>query len=86
VSGGCNEGADAQAHLVAALIGAELVEYKADWDTHGRAAGPIRNTDIVNDSDMVVAYWDGKSTGTNDTVTKARKAKKWVIVLTPGEF
>lgn len=38
-----------------------------------RYAGLARNTDIVNAADMVVAFWDGKSRGTRDTLTKAHK-------------
>ena len=85
VSGGCNQGADSQAHLVAALMGVEYKEFKADWDKHGRAAGPIRNKEIVKYSDGVVAYWDGKSRGTKSTIDFARARKIWTIIITPGE-
>jgi hypothetical protein len=51
-----------------------------DWKKHGRAAGIIRNTDIVKQADKVVAFWDGKSKGTQDTIGKARKANKLLYV------
>lgn len=35
-----------------------------------------RNEKIVEESNYVVAFWDGKSPGTADTRRKARKAKK----------
>ena len=87
VSGGCNQGADAQAHLVAALIGVEYVEFPAQWKrpdgSVNRAAGFERNTTIVENCDEVLCYWDGISRGADDTVRKARKAGKGTFVITP---
>jgi len=37
----------------------------ADWDAHGRRAGPIRNAEVVARSDRLVAFWNGKSRGVN---------------------
>lgn len=49
----------------------------ADWEgPHRRGAGLMRNTLIVQESDEVVAFWDGKSRGTMDTVRKAVLARK----------
>jgi hypothetical protein len=42
----------------------EIIEFLADWDRYPNSAGFIRNKDIVNKSDMLVAFWDGKSKGT----------------------
>ena len=44
-----------------------------------------RNTDIVNSSDRVVAFWDKKSTGTFDTLEKAKKYKKKVSYFNVGD-
>jgi hypothetical protein len=44
-------------------------------------AGYIRNGYIVNNSDVIVAFWNGKSNGTADTITKARKAGKPVGII-----
>ena len=52
-----------------------------DWDKHGKAAGFIRNSDIINDSDMIVACWDGKSRGTRNSMGKAHKLKKDIFIL-----
>jgi hypothetical protein len=54
--------------------------FRADWDRYGRSAGPRRNADIVRTADRVVAFWDGKSPGTFDTLRKAREAGKPVEV------
>lgn len=44
-----------------------------------------RNTVIVRGSDVVVAFWDGKSTGTRDTIEKALTVHGFCIVALPGE-
>lgn len=79
VSGGAR-GADTLAELLAAEYGIEMVVYKPDWKTHGKAAGFIRNSDIINNCDMVLAFWSG-SNGTADSITKAEKVNKPVIII-----
>lgn len=54
---------------------------KEDW-RQGKHVALERNTDIVAASDAVIAFWDGYSRGTQDTVRKARKAGKLTIVVT----
>lgn len=44
--------------------------FHADW-SQGAGAGLVRNQLIVDAADLVVAFWDGKSRGTLDTVRKA---------------
>jgi len=48
--------------------------YTADWESDGRAAGPLRNQAMLEDfrPDMVLAFPGGN--GTRDMVRKARKA------------
>lgn len=57
--------------------------YPADWDRHGEAAGHIRNKQIVNASDRLVAFWDGNSNDTKDSIELAQKAGKPVLVFGP---
>jgi len=52
--------------------------------TNFRTAALTRNTDIVNSSDHIVAFWDKKSTGTLNTLSKAKKAKKKVSYFNIG--
>lgn len=50
-------------------------KHPANWELHGKAAGPIRNSEMLNsDIDLVFAFWDGKSRGTMDMITKAQKS------------
>lgn len=49
---------------------------KPDWRAYGRAAGPIRNRQMLDyamdESPLVVAFWDGKSKGTKNTIDTAK--------------
>lgn len=61
-----------------------LLRFHADWQKHGKAAGPIRNTEMLEESGatVLVAFRaDGPSPGTDDVVTKARKKGLKVIVV-----
>ena len=80
VSGGAR-GADTLAERFAKERDLGIIVYKPDWDKHGRIAGFIRNQQIVDTCDMVLAFWDGKSKGTQDTINKAKKAKKPTFIV-----
>ena len=59
--------------------------YPADWNTHGKAAGPIRNQRMldVGKPDLVIAFPGGR--GTADMVRRARAAGVLVRELTTTE-
>lgn len=71
VSGGAR-GADSLAKWFAVKHKLVRIIYTPNWKKYGRAAGFVRNTKIINDSDMLIAFWDGKSKGTKDSIEKAR--------------
>ena len=48
VHGGCPTGADSIADTVARNLGLTVRVYKADWNLHGRKAGPFRNRFMVH--------------------------------------
>lgn len=58
--------------------GVELVPFPADWTAHKRAAGPIRNRQMLTEGrpDLVVGFSDdlASSRGTKDMVTIAEAA------------
>ena len=58
-----------------------IERYPADWDAHGRAAGPKRNSEMAAEADALLAFWDGESAGTRDMITKARSAGLDVTVV-----
>jgi len=79
VSGGAM-GADTLGERYARENGIPTKIFKPDW-TKGRGAGFLRNTDIINEADTVVAFWDGKSKGTLDSIKKAEKQGKKVLII-----
>jgi hypothetical protein len=56
------------------------IVFHADWEKHGRAAGPIRNKEIIENADVVFAFWDGFSRGTASTIQFAKEAEKKLFV------
>ena len=41
----------------------KIERHPANWGLYGRGAGPIRNAEMVKDSDGVVVFWNGESSG-----------------------
>ena len=41
----------------------------------------MRNTNIINEAELVVAFWDGQSNGTKDSINKAEKQNKKVLLF-----
>lgn len=81
IEGGA-DGADNMARKFAEWRGIPVVTFKADWQKHGRAAGPIRNQEMLTFSkpDLVVAFEGGK--GTADMVRRAKAAGVRVLEAT----
>lgn len=59
----------------------EVRAFPADWDKHGKAAGPIRNLAMLDEEPiLVLAFQVGGSRGTQHTVDEARKRGIPVVV------
>lgn len=84
ISGGAR-GADRLGERYAAERGLECVVMPADWDAHGKAAGPIRNEIMASQADALVAFWNGRSRGTRDMIRIAREYDLIVKVVTYGQ-
>lgn len=80
VSGGA-PGVDAMAEHFAKKRGLETIIFPAEWHKYGNSAGMIRNAEIVRTADEIVAFWDGTSNGTRNTLERARKAGKPVTIF-----
>jgi hypothetical protein len=80
VSGGA-AGTDAMAERYAKERGWPLTVFPADWKTWGKAAGILRNRDIVRHADQVIAFWDGHSRGTAHTIETARREGVPCVVI-----
>ena len=80
VSGGA-KGADKMAERFADYNNYPVNIILPDWNKYGKGAGFKRNSLIVEACDILIAFWDGKSTGTKDSIDKARKCKKITIIV-----
>ncbi len=80
VSGGAR-GVDRLGEAWARKHGIPVTVFPADWERHGRAAGPLRNTQMAEYGEALIAVWDGKSRGTLDMIRKAKKYGLKVFVL-----
>lgn len=80
ISGGA-PGVDHSAHCAASLLNIPFREIKANWKKYGRSAGPIRNYDIANECDVMLAIWDGKSPGTRNAIQTSEACCKPVLTI-----
>lgn len=80
VSGGA-KGADLLSEKYAKEYNINTLIHYPDWNEHGRMAGFVRNSDIVNDSDIVIAFWDKKSKGTRDSIKKCHNKNTPVYII-----
>lgn len=55
--------------------------FPANWDKYGKRAGYLRNQEMANYSDMLIAFWDEKSKGTKHMIDIAKKQDLTVIVV-----
>lgn len=78
VHGGCKKGTDQFANrewdeywdIIPTTI------FSADWDTHGKAAGHIRNKEMAEYADALLLIWDGESKGSKNMKENMIKLKK----------
>ena len=83
IHGACS-GADSLAGKIAKKLGLVVKEFPANWTKYDKAAGPIRNSEMLSYGvDLVLAFHCDitKSKGTLDMVNKAKKAGVPVIVF-----
>lgn len=78
---GVARGADEAGANWAGRHGAELMMFPADWVRHGRSAGHIRNSQMADYADCLVAMWDGESRGTAHMIKDAKKKGLEVYVF-----
>ncbi len=78
---GAERGADRLAEEWARDRNIKIMPFPADWTTHGKAAGPIRNARMLDEAhpDLAVAFPGGR--GTADMVKRAHKAGVRVIIV-----
>lgn len=71
------------------MLGAEYAKarnytvdsYPAEWNRYGKRAGYIRNEQMANNADALVAFWDTQSKGTSHMIMLAREKQLKVRVI-----
>lgn len=73
VSGGAR-GADCLGEQWAKAHSIPVKQFLPRWSEFGRAAGPVRNREMAEYADMLIAFWDGVSRGTKSMIQEAKRA------------
>lgn len=87
VSGG-QRGADAMGENLADTFGIKKKVFmvsRDDWELIGRKAGPIRNAKMAEYADALIAFWDGKSPGTKNMISEAKKRGLKIKIVRYGD-
>ena len=50
--------------------------FPALWDQYGKSAGMIRNKQMAEYGDFLLAFWDGKSHGTKNMIKTMKEMNK----------
>ena len=85
VSGGA-VGVDTIADSWAKANNLETIVYKPNYKVYGKRAPLVRDEEMVEFADVVIAFWNGKSKGTLYTVNYAKKIGRKVIVHLIQEY
>ena len=79
---GTSKGADQLGETYAKEMGFDLKIFKPDWTGLGRKAGPLRNIEMGNYSDILIAFWDNVSGGTKHMIKYSTEKVLKVFVVT----
>lgn len=86
ISGGA-KGADRLGERFATINKIEKQIFYPDWNRYGKQAGFLRNIKIVRNADLIFAFWDGQSKGTEHTINLCQEhGKKCIIQRFKGEY
>ncbi len=78
---GAYKGADLLGEKYAAERNHPIKQFPADWRRYGKSAGLKRNFGMAAYADALIAFWDGKSTGTKHMIDRATQAGLKVEVI-----
>ena len=74
-------GADTLGERYAQEKGYEVKKFPAKWDEYGKKAGYLRNQEMGEYADGLIAFWDGQSKGTKHMIDIANKKGLKVRVI-----
>lgn len=79
---GMAEGADRYGMYYGVVNNYEVIEMSADWEKYGARAGMVRNKEMGDYADHLIAIWDGKSSGTKHMIDYMKEiGKPFDIIL-----
>ena len=79
ISGGAR-GIDTCAREYAVANNIKLTEFLPEYEKYGRSAPLKRNITIIENADLVLAFWDGSSRGTKFVIDNCKKLGKEVRI------
>ena len=80
VSGGAR-GIDTCAREYAEKNRIKLTEFLPQYEKYGRSAPLKRNLQIIDYTDLVLAFWDGNSKGTKYVIEQCKKQNKEIKIF-----
>lgn len=80
VSGTC-KGADLLGEKYAKERNIDIVRFPAKWNTYGKKAGYLRNLEMGEYGDILIAFPVGESKGTYNMINIMKKLKKEYIII-----
>ena len=79
VLGGAN-GIDTIAENWAKRHNVNYIIFYPEWARYGKSAGMRRNKLMIDISDILISFWDGKSVGTKQTIDYAQRLNRKIII------
>lgn len=74
-------GADRLGEIWAERHAIKVTTFPANWQLHGKRAGYLRNIEMAEYADALVAFWDGMSKGTKHMIDIAKSKNLQVRVI-----
>ena len=78
---GCARGADTLGLRYATENAFDVEKYPAEWGKYGKKAGYMRNVEMAENADALIAFWDGKSKGTKHMIDIATERNLPIRVI-----
>ncbi len=81
VVSGCAKGGDAFGESWASWNKIPIKKFPANWELYGKAAGHIRNSEMAEYADGLIAFIINNSKGTSNMIKQAKENNLWIKVI-----
>ena len=89
VVSGCARGADRLGEKWAVAHGIPIARFPANWDSYGKRAGYVRNSEMAEYADACIVFWNGSSKGTKhmiDVANRKQGMRLITVTVTPVTY